>query len=118
VTESCGGGERGRGLRFQLAGLEWASDAPWLAGDTLRAIPGVLDVKVDRFTGSIAVVYAPPAAPEPPARLEASVPVPARRPAIRRPAPRLTALAETVVVVALEVALQQALGPLLWRRRG
>ena len=117
MTESRGGGALERGLRLELAGLEWALDAPRLAGDTLRAIPGVRAVSVDRFTGSIAVVYEPHAAPDPPARLEASARLPARRPPARRPAPRLTALAETVVVVALEVALQQAIGPLLWPRR-
>ena len=111
-----GGRSRTGGLRLRVPGLEWALDAPRLAGETLRAIPGVRDVTVDAFTGSIAVVYEPSVPP----RLVtvehlAPAQLPARRP-VRRPAPRLTGIAEAVFAVALEFALHQTLGPLFRRR--
>ena len=116
VIGTAGGQSRPGGLRLKVPGLEWALDAPRLVSETLRAIPGVRDVRVDAFTGSIAVVYEPAVAARP-ATVEHMAPVqlPARRSA-RRPAPRLTGIAEAVLVVALEFALHQTLG-LLFRRR-
>jgi hypothetical protein len=99
-----------------VPGLDWALDAPRLAGEMLRTIPGVRDVSVDAFTGSIAVVYEPGLPPRPVAvEHVAPAQLPARRPA-RRPAPRLTGIAEAVFAVALEFALHQTLGPLFRRR--
>ena len=120
MIATAGGRPRRSGLRLSVPGLEWALDAPRLVGETLRAIPGVRDVSVDAFTGSIVVVYEPAAPARPTAPAQSVVPVvemqlPARRPA-RRPTPRLTGIAEAVFAVALEFALHQTLGPLFRRR--
>jgi hypothetical protein len=87
--------------------------------DTLRAIPGVREVTADPRTGSVAIRYEPhPAAVltvgPPPRRLDDP---PEDGPAaVGAPATTLTRIVETVVIVALEVALQRALGP-FWPKR-
>ena len=110
-------------MRLDVDG-EWRSpESVCMAEDTLRAIPGVSDVTVDASTGSVLIVYTPPARPAasevceaPPDGAHAA----SDRPTTARPS-RATVWAvwigETVALVALEMALQRALGPLFLRRR-
>lgn len=86
---------------------------------TLRSIPGVREVTADPRTGSVAFRY------EPRPVVAIAVKSPAvemggsqdEQPPARIPAQTtLTRVVETVVIVALEVALQRVLGP-FWPRR-
>jgi hypothetical protein len=97
------------------------------ARDTLRTIPGVRDVTVDPDTGRVEIVYEPlddlrPArAVEPDVSLEPEAVAPEPCPTLPATSPRATPLLEgivqTVVVIALEVALERVLGPFFWPRR-
>ena len=106
------------GLRLMVDGMRGSPGRARSVVDTLRGIPGVREVVADPQTGSVAIRYEPhgtavPTAPRPElptAHPEAVPPRAADHSAV------LTRIVETVVVVALEVALQRALGP-FWPKR-
>ncbi len=108
-------------VRLEMTEVRRFPDTGRLVEDTLRAIPGVLDVRVDPSTGGVAILYHPhptaaretPHPPEPAARVQ--LPALPSRP--RSSAPALAGIVQTVVVVALEVVLQRLLGPLFGSRR-
>lgn len=108
-------------LRLEMDEVRRSPDTGRFVEDTLRGIPGVLDVKVDPSTGAVAVLYDPHPAAGPETRHEPRPAAPVQLPALRaRPRPSAPALAgilQTVVVVAIEVALQRLLGPLFGSRR-
>jgi hypothetical protein len=103
-------------VRLEVDGAQGSADTRRLVEDTLRGIPGVVDVTSDPSTGGVAIVYEPQPSVGPNSD-DAHTPAPA----LLRPArPRvltLTWIAETVLVVVLEIVLQSILGPLLWPRR-
>jgi hypothetical protein len=105
------------GLQLLVDGMRGSPGTARSVADTLRGIPGVRDVVADPLTGRVAIRYEPRAAiVPPPPRMERS---PARREAVSVAAvqtPLLTRIIQTVVIIALELALQRALGP-LWPKR-
>jgi hypothetical protein len=105
---------RALAVRLEVDGPGGSVDTRRLVEDTLRGIPGVLDVTTDAGTGGIAIRYEPQPSVEPDSG-GARIPTP-----VRSARPRVLTLArilETVIVVALEVVLQRFLGPLFWPRR-
>ena len=107
------------GLRLTVDWTRGSAGRTHAVVTTLRAIPGVREVIADPRTGSVAVRYEPhlvggfalggidTADTAHDGGLPAIIP---------RPAISLTRIVETVVVVALEVALQRMLGP-FWPKR-
>ena len=104
------------GLQLTVDGMRGSPGTARSVVDTLRGIPGVRDVVADPQTGRVAIRYEPHAAVEhTPPRMELS----ARREAVSAAVvqtPVLTRIVETVVIIAVELALQRALGP-LWPKR-
>ena len=106
-------------LRLTVDGMRGSPGRIRSVVDTLRAIPGVREVTVDPRTGGVAIRYEPRPVVEfalsPPERGldDPHEGVPAE---VRAPATTLTRIVETAVIVALEVALQRALGP-FWPKR-
>lgn len=102
-----------RSLRLNVDNDRRSPESVDVAGDTLRGIPGVSVVATDPRTGSLVIGYEPAEAP----RAEwpnSEAPVPPTR---SRSTTWAVWLGETLALVAVEIALQQALGPLFLRRR-
>jgi hypothetical protein len=103
-------------MRLEVEGVRDSPGTARLVEQTLRAIPGMRAVTVDPGTGAISLSYEPCGA-------GMSIPVPAppaRRVVARHARPAATGvawIAQTIVVVALEMALQRFLGPLFLPRR-
>lgn len=107
-------------LQLEMVGVRSAPDTGRVVEDTLRAIPGVVDVHVDPSTGAVAILYEPHpsgAAKSPPEPAPAAPVLLPALPTIRRPPPATFPwIVQTVVVVALEVTLQRLLGSVFGRR--
>lgn len=111
-------------LRLKVEAVRRSPDAAQTVEATLRAIPGVLEATANPGTGSVSILYQPKqiAAPEIHGAVQtvevAHVPGQPRAAGAGPHAVTWTAwIARTVAVVAIEAALQQALGPLFWPRR-
>jgi hypothetical protein len=106
-------------LRLEVEGTRGSALTSRLVGDTLRGIPGVLDVTVDPGTGGIAIHYKPQPVVTP--AIGGGPPRVSGLPAVIRPGraqgSTFARILKTVIVVTLEVALQRFLGPLFWPRR-
>ena len=111
-------------LRLKVEAVRGSPDAAQMVEATLRAIPGVLEATANPGTGSVSLLYEPEqiAAPEIHEALQslevARAPDQPRAAGVGPQAATWTAwIARTVAVVAVEAALQQALGPFFWARR-
>jgi hypothetical protein len=89
-------------LRLKVEAVRGSPDAAQMVEATLRAIPGVLEATANPGTG-LEGAHAPD-------QLRAAGAGP-------QAATWTAWIARTVAVVAVEAALQQALGPFFWARR-
>jgi hypothetical protein len=119
VGESTEGYALARTLCLEVDGVRQSPDRARLVQDTLRAIPGVVQVTTDPRTGSVLLQYDPDWSNRRGGGDAPSVPPGGDGVHVK---PRSSAalwtgwLVRTVLVVTLEVALQRALGPFFPRR--